>query len=106
MSGALMELTPLSCVLLWLHRVFLCLHHRKVVLGHHALDLSFFLQFEGPFPLLLIRRSKVSLLLFEFLLNLSSILVCCTKRGDVEEIHFLLNVSMHKIILLQHQMFL
>jgi hypothetical protein len=45
-----------------------------------------------PFPSLLIHRTKVSLLLFELLLNLGSIPVCRTKRGDVEELHFLLNV--------------
>ena len=89
-----MELIPLSRVLIWLHGVVICLCLWQVVLGHHALDLSFVLRFGGTFPLLLIRKSKVSLLLFEFLLNLGSIPVCRTKRGDVEELHFLLNVSM------------
>ena len=88
-----MELTPLSRVLIWLHGVFLCLFICQVVLGYHALDLSFIIWFGGTFILILIRRSKVSLPLFEFLLNLGNILVCRTKRGDVEEIHFLLNVS-------------
>ena len=53
----------------------------------------FVLRFRGTFPLLLIHRSKVLLLLFEFLLNLGSISVCRTKQGDVKEFHFLLNVS-------------
>jgi hypothetical protein len=88
-----MELTPLSRVLLRLHGVVVFLWLWQVVLSHHALDLSFVFQFGGTFRLLLIRRSKVSLLLFEFLLNLGSILVCRTKRGDVEELHFFLNVS-------------
>ena len=70
------------------------------------MDLSFVLRFGGTFRLLLIRRSKVSLLLFEFLLNLGSIPVCRTKRGDVEELHFLLNVSVQTTAILQHQMFL
>ena len=91
-SGALMELTPLSHVLLWLCGVVLCLWLWQVVLSRHALALSFFLWFWNTLHLLLIRRSKVSLLLFEFLLNLGSIPVCRTKRGDVEELHFLLNV--------------
>ena len=99
-SGALMELTPLSGVLLWLHGVFLYLWIWKVVLGHHALALSFVLWFGGTFPLLLIRRSKVSLLLLEFLLNLGSIPICCTKRGDVKELHFLLIISTQKIAII------
>ena len=41
-SGYLMELTPLSCVLLRLRSVVLCLWLYKFVLGHHALALSFF----------------------------------------------------------------
>jgi hypothetical protein len=87
-----MELTPLSCVLLWIHGVVLFLWIWKVFLSHHALDLSFVLWFGGTFPLILIRISKVSLLLFEFLLNLGNIPACPTKQGDVEELHFLLNV--------------
>ena len=91
-SGALMELTPLSHVLLWLCGVVLFLWLSRVVFSRHALALSFVLWFGSTFPLLLMRRSKVSLLLFEFLLNLGSIPVCRTKRGDVKELHFLLNV--------------
>ena len=56
----------------------------------------------GNLSLLLIRISKVSLLL----LNLGSIPICYTKRGDVKELHFILNVSMQTIVVLQHQMFL
>ena len=89
-----MELTPLSRVLVWLRGVVLFLCLWQVVLGCHALTLSFVLQFGGTFPLILIQRSKVSLLLFEFLLNLGSIPVCCTKQGDVDKLHILLNVSM------------
>ena len=101
-----MKLTIVSRFLLWFRDVVLCLKLWKVVLGRHALALSFVLQFGGTFPLLLICRSKVSLLLFEFLLNLGSILVCSTKRGDVKELHLLLNVSMQKNVVLQHQIFL
>jgi hypothetical protein len=93
-SGALMELTPLPRVLFWLRYVVLCLRLWRVVLGRPALAWSFVRRFGSTFSFLLIRRPKVSLLLFELLLNLGSILVCCTKRGDVEELHFLLNVSM------------
>jgi hypothetical protein len=53
-----------------------------------------------------IANSKVSLIQFEFLLNLGIISLCRTKRGDFEELHFLLNVSVQKIVVLQHQMFL
>ena len=60
----------------------------------HSLVVSLILWFRGTFPFLLIRISKVSLFLFEFLLNFGSIPICHTKRGDVEELHFLLNVSM------------
>jgi hypothetical protein len=90
-----MELTPLSHVLLRLRGVVLIyLRLWQVVLSRHALALSFVLWFGGTFRFLLICRSKVLLLLFEFLLNLGSMSVCRTKRGDVEELHFLLNVSM------------
>ena len=101
-----MEITPLSRVLLWLCDFFLCLWLRQVFLSHHALDFSFVLLFRGTFPLLLIHKSKISILLFEFQLNLGNILVCHTKRGDVEELHFLLNVSVQTTAILQHQMFL
>ena len=89
-----MELTPLPRVLFWLRGVFLFLWLWRVILGRSALAWSFVLRFGGTFPLLLIRRPKVSLFLFELLLNLGSISVRHTKRGDVEELHFLLNVSM------------
>ena len=59
-SGDLMEVTPLSCVVIYLHGVILCLWLRWVVLGHPALALSFVLLFGGAFPLLQIHRSKVS----------------------------------------------
>ena len=87
-----MELTPLSCVLLRLRGVVLCLRLRRVVLGHPALALSFVLWFGGTFPLLWIRRSKVSLLLFKLLLDLDSVSVCRAERGDVQELHFFLDV--------------
>ena len=70
MSGALIELTPLSRVLLWLRGVVLFLQLWRVVLGRPALALSFILQFGGTFPLFQIRRPKVSLLLFKLLLDL------------------------------------
>jgi hypothetical protein len=68
-----MELTPLSHVLLQLHGVVIFLRISQVVLIHHALSLSFVMWFGGTFRLILIPISKVSLLLFEFLLNLGSI---------------------------------
>ena len=78
-----MELTPFSRVLFRLRGVVLCLQLRRVVLGCPALALSFVLGFRGTFPLLWIRRSKVSLLLFKLLLDLDGISLCCAERGDV-----------------------
>ena len=101
-----MELTPLSRVLLWLCGVVLCLWLRQVFLSRYALALSFVLRFGSTFPLLVIRRSKVSFLLFEFLLNIVSIPVCHTKRGDVEELYFLLNVHVQTTSVFEYQMFL
>ena len=65
-SGALMELAPLSRFLLRLCSVSLCLQLWKVFLSRHALAVSLVLLFGGTFPLLWIRRSKVSLFLSEF----------------------------------------
>ena len=95
-----MELTPLSRVLLQLRGVVLCLQLWQVVLGCHALDFSFVLWFGGTFPFLFIRKSKVYILLFKFFLNLGSISICRTKQGDVEELHFLLNVSVQTTAIL------
>ena len=89
-GGALMVLTPLPRVLFWLRGVVLYLWLWQVVLGHPTLAWSFFRRFVGTFPLPLIHRPKVSLLLFELLLNLGSIPVFYTKRGDIEELHFLI----------------
>ena len=75
----------LSCVLLRLRGVFLFLQLRQVVLGHLALALSFGLQ---------ICRSKVSLLLFELLLDFDNVLVCRAEQGDVQELYLFLDVSM------------
>ena len=87
-----MEFTPLSCVLFRFHDAVLCLQLWRVVLGRPALALSFVLRFGGTFPLLQIRRSKVSLLLFKILLNLDSVSVCRVDRGDVQELHLILDV--------------
>ena len=89
-----MELTPLSLVLLRLHGVVLCLRLWWVVLGHPALALSFLLWFGGTFPLLQIRKSKVLLLMFKLLLNIDGISVCLYERGDVQELHLILDVPM------------
>ena len=75
-----MKFTPLPCVLLWI-----C----GVVLSGTALALPLVLQFRGTFR---IHKSKVSLLLLKCLLDLGGIAVCCAKRCNVEELHFLLNV--------------
>ena len=80
-----MELTPLSCFLLQLHGVFLFLRLRRVVLGHLALAFPF-----GLWNF----KSKVSLLMFEILLDFDSVSVCCVERGDVQELYLFLDVSM------------
>jgi len=85
---------PLSCVLLQLHSVVLCLWPLQLVLGHPGLALSFFMWFGDTFPLLQIRRSKVLLLLFKLLLDVDGVSVRCTEQGDVQELHLILDVSM------------
>ena len=99
-----MELTPFSCVLFRLRDAVLCLQLWRVVLGHPALALSFVLQFEGTFPLLQICRSKVSLLLFKFFLDLDSVSVRCVERGDVQELHLVLDVPIQEVTVFEYQM--
>ena len=70
-----MELTQLSRVLFQLRGTVLFLQLWWLVLGCPALALSFVLRFGGTFPLLQIRRSKVSLLLFKLLLYLDNVSV-------------------------------
>ena len=89
-----MELTPLSCVLLRLHDVVLCLRLWGFVLGHLTLAFSFVLLFADTFPLLRIHRSKVSFLLFKLLLDLNNVSVCHAMRGDVQGLHLILDVPM------------
>lgn len=101
-----METTLISPVLLWLHSFVLFLQLWRVILDCPTLALSFCLWFLGSFAFILIHRYKVSLILLELLLNLGNISVCYTKRGDVKELHFLLNESMHRTVVLQHQYFL
>ena len=80
MSGVVMKFTALPCVLLWIFGVFL---------SRTALALPLFLRFEGTFR---IRRSKISLLLLKFLLDIGGIAVCRAKKCNLKELHFLLNV--------------
>ena len=101
-----MEITPFSRVLFRLRGVILCLQLWRVVLGCPALALSFILHFRGTFPLLQIHRSKVSLLLFKLLLDLNGISVCCTERGDVQELYFFLNVFVQATAVFKYQMLL
>ena len=77
-----MKFTPLPCVLLWIF---------SVVLSRPSFSFLF-VRFGGTFPWLRIRRSKVSLLLLKFLLDVGSIEICRAKRCNAEELHFLLNV--------------
>lgn len=78
-SGAFMELTSLCPPLAswWCSS----LAASTSCLGSLASVLFFVLWFGGTFPMLLIHRSKVLLILFKFLLNLGSIPVRCTKWG-------------------------
>ena len=89
-----MELIPLSYVLLQILSVVLYLRLWQVVLGCPALDLSFILQFVGTFPLLRIRRSKVSLFQFKLMLDLDNVSVHRFEQGDVQELHCILDVPM------------
>ena len=72
-----------------------------VVMSHTALALPLVLWFGGTFR---IRRSKVSLLLLKFLLDLGNIVIFRAKRCNVEELHFLLNVFVETIVVFEHQM--
>jgi len=101
-----MELTPLSRVLLQLRGIIPFLWLWWVVLGRPTLDLSFVLRFGGTFPLLRIRRTKVSLLLFKIFLDLDGISICCAKRGDVQEFHLVLDVPVQAAVVLENQILL
>ena len=68
--------------------------------------LPLILRVGGTFPWLRIRGSKLSLLMLKFLLDLCGIEICRAKRGNVEELHFLLNVSVKTTAVLEHQMYL
>lgn len=50
--------------------------------------------FGGAFPLFQIHISKVSIILFKFLLDLDSISIGSAKQGDVQELHLILDVIM------------
>ena len=65
-SGVVMKFTPLP------HVLWIC----GVVLSRLALAFPLVLWFGGTFPWLQIRISKVSLLLFKFLLDLGNIAIC------------------------------
>ena len=101
-----MELTPLSRVLLRLRGIILCLPLSWVVLGRPALDLSFILWFGGTFALLQIGKSKVSLLLFKIFLDLDHTSVCRAEREDVQEFHFILDVPVRVVKVLENQILL
>ena len=75
-----MKFTPLPCVL-----ILIC----GVILSSTSLAFPLVLQLGGTFH---IRRSKVSLPLLNFLLDLGGIAICHAKRCNVKELHFLLNV--------------
>ena len=74
------------------------------VLRLPALALPPVLWFGGAFPYLWIHKSKALLLLLKFLLDRGSIAICRAKQGNVEELNFLLNVSMQIAAVLEHQM--
>lgn len=99
-----MELTSFPCVLLCVHDVFLYFHLQWFVLGLPALDLSFVLRLGGAFHLLRIRKSKVSLLLFKFLLNFDIISIGNIKWGDVQDLHLTLDVLVYTVMTIECQM--
>lgn len=70
-----MELTPLSSVLICVRGVVICLQLWWFILGHPALDLS-----------------KVSLILFQFLLDLNSTSKGGAKREVFQDIQLILDV--------------
>jgi len=82
----------ISHVLLCLCGVVLFLRLRRVFLAHLALDFYFILWFVGTFPWIQIYRSKVSLLQFKFLFDLDIVSIGYAKRGDVQELHLVLDV--------------
>ena len=87
-----MELAPLSRFLLRIRSAALCLYLSQVFLSHHALAVSLVLRFGGTFPLLLIHISKVSLFLFEFLLNFGHLLAWCRGYGTDSSAHAYLDL--------------
>lgn len=89
-----MNFTPTPDVLVWIF---------GVVLSRLTLDFPLILWFRGTFLWLRICGSKVSLLLLKFLFDLGSIVICRAKRGNVEELHFLLNISVQTTMVLEHQ---
>jgi len=48
-------------------------------------------------------KIQVSFLLFKFLLDFDSILVCCKKQGDAHELCLYLDVYVQMTIVLEHQ---
>ena len=79
-----MKLTPHPCVLLLVFVVFLCFPSLA-------------------FPRLHICGLKVLLLLLKLMLDLGGMVTCCAKRGNVEELHFLLKVFVKRVAVLEHQ---
>lgn len=101
-----MKFTPLPRILIWLCGVILHLLLQWVFLSFPTLDLALSLQIGGALPLLRIHGSKVSLVLLKFMLDLGGISICRARKGNVEELHFLLNVFVQIVAILQHQVFL
>jgi len=101
---ALIELTPFSSVLLCLHGIVHFLWLLWVVLGCATLALSFFMWFLVAFPLLQIKKSKISLLRFKFMLDLNSVPIGGAQQGYVHEIHLILDVPMYTTVVVEYQM--
>jgi len=85
-----MEFTPLPSVFCYLLITLIFLQLGPVVLRRSILALSFILWVGAKFFFLMlwwIWRSKLSLLLFKFLLDLNNISISCVQWWDVQYLH-------------------
>jgi hypothetical protein len=101
-----MVLTPFSRVLRF-SVALLVLWLGRIVRRGTILTWSFFMWVRDAFSLLRLLgvcRSKLSQFLLKFLLDLDNISISRAQRGDVQELHLCLNVSMQTDAVFEHQM--
>jgi len=102
-----MVLTPFSCVFLHLLIALLVLQLGLVFLRAVISIWSLVVWVGVAFTLLRlweVRRSKLSLFPLKFFLNIDSVSISCAQWGNVQELHFCLNVSMQTTAIFEHQM--